>query len=257
MSDNLLEVRPSPLKPQIASGRSLTEVLFCARAQTLHGLDALPALTHLHGAGNEIDDEALLAGIAALEPLRLLDLRDNLIVRASTLSALGSLPNLRVLVLAGNPVAALRGYRGAVLDAAPALETLDGVPVHAREILAAPLGVDDDSSEGAGERGAGGDAGDNSGGGGAYYDDDDDDDSGESSPLPAAHRSAPPSPAQGPPALSTLGALFSPPPPDGGMRGDGPALAAALAGLGSPDAVRLGALCALAPDCCPAQPLLS
>lgn len=239
LSNNLIEaclaeIPVSPLSLPALSGAavpphthplSLPAVPF---PQSLSGLGALPLLTDLHLSGNEIDDAALAAGTPALAPtLRRLDLGDNLVMRLSALSALESLPNLRVLVLAGNPVAALPGYRGTVLDIAPELESLDGIPVDAREILAAPGEVDDDGS--GNEAGSGG-----SGGSG--------DGAAEQRAREFDALSPPPLPPR--PAVSAgsavesndaSGPLFSP--SESGLR-DGPALAAALAHLVSPETVR-------------------
>ena len=65
----------------------------------------------------------------ALQALAALDLTGNAVGRVLALRELALLPCLRVLWLAGNPVAAAQGYRRGVIDAVRRLVALDGVAV--------------------------------------------------------------------------------------------------------------------------------
>jgi hypothetical protein len=108
----------------------------------------LPALAVLSASSNDLTADSL-AVLSRSPCLRELYLRNNQV--SGPLSVLAQLPvSLRILWLEGNPIAALPGYRAAVLSILPLLESLDGEAVTAEErrARAGPQEVGDPATAG-------------------------------------------------------------------------------------------------------------
>ncbi|CAM9800442.1 unnamed protein product, partial [Sphacelaria rigidula] len=90
--------------------------------QHLDGVGALLSLEELYLAFNDVED---LTSIAMHERLEVLDLESNNVQDAEQAMQLGTCPRLWSLTLTANPVCGDMHYRRRVVEAVPALVSLD------------------------------------------------------------------------------------------------------------------------------------
>ncbi|KAF9932269.1 hypothetical protein FBU30_008564 [Linnemannia zychae] len=98
-----------------------------SQCSSLEGFPPLPLLRSLLLADNNLSDGFEALAEADLQNLVLLDLTANNIKEASALAPLDALENLQHLMLEGNPVAGLEGYRDSIFEVLPQLISLDSM----------------------------------------------------------------------------------------------------------------------------------
>ncbi len=144
--DDVLESRLPDSATWAPAGLTTLSVAGCGL--TAVHLGGLIALTALDASGNALHTLAG-TGIETCTALTALDMSNNAIGDPKCLDALGLIPRLRFLALAGNPLSRAKGYRAGVLWAtrgcagagyARGLGALDGAPVGFEEVAAAVRG---------------------------------------------------------------------------------------------------------------------
>jgi len=100
------------------------------------------SVTNLYAAGNRLRGPEALRGLSSLPNLQVLDLSRNMLSEDEDLEALtgegaSCRASLRVLYLAGNPIASSSAYRRTIIARLPCLTYLDDQPVDALERVCA------------------------------------------------------------------------------------------------------------------------
>ncbi|KAK7874509.1 hypothetical protein R5R35_001593 [Gryllus longicercus] len=112
----------------LGCGLSSLEVLSVGNCglDSLDGTFGLMTLKELYAVDNTIDDVSMCT---SLPNIRVIDLKRNIVQDIGYIGFLSICTDLRKLSLAGCPVSRLPGYRNALIEMLPQLQSLDGVPV--------------------------------------------------------------------------------------------------------------------------------